>query len=1252
MGQRLLSVKGQKSFWSGVSRQGVNDRGQRRFHALDNCYVSQDGSEIRAFPGYGTIIDLTDINNSSGFGSYVPDAVRPVLNFDSPSAPYRVPFEYTPTDSQSLLARAKISHPFGFEQFGNEVIIFGESRFREQPLLGAGAAVAPQVKVTGISVSSSGNRFVLHLDRPASINSQYDFQGGAYAPGLNGLKNYDVLYVEGITLTGGTAADQAEIDLRINGRMHELQNWDYSPSTSSESFTLTTTAASGLSVGRDVVMPGPGEVHRVRPNRNDSYPVEGQLPYAADYDDRPDDPDALTCWRVRDQLDMANSGAISNNAYPCYPSWVANRQRDFGDQPDFDDQEGVLLFNNGGTAGTLQPTPSRGASRREQRRLPYRPNVDTALNRIILAVPQYGCLFQIPSVVPIDASDWKSKGVSSGGLVWPNNSIYDRPRALGIPKARLIDSVSTPNMPSPSMMGSYTASVSVGGSPSLGLDAGTYKMAISFEDPGTGDEGLASETQTIIVASNSSYSPTIRVNYIHPGYIMPECLALKMNVYLSPPNGDAMGFYGQFELAENPLRDLIHPHFDVSGWFGAAPCTPGDNRGIMRSFDLPLLSDTGDITEVIDASRLAPQSATMPRGSSACRFIRGVLFAGGAMGNAGPHNELWRAKAGSTYNSQSAYYNDDELAIRAHAYHSLQIPNSGADGGSTDTTLGVAGRCFPDAYQGIPVLAPNIFPGNDAIKETDRVLNRRVSHVAGLDSPSSAAFWRVERIRLLRPQWNRERVVGTSPSDPIIGNIRDDVHYVMPRGQLQVGDPGAPNRSSRAFIKIIDPKHGDDITALGQQAGSLVICTRQETHSYSWYRNPAGEQPSLMSNQFGCIASNSMVEFDGGLAWMSSRGPVALGAGLQHVGADIASDFTRPVLPATSNSRGRYVSDSQGMMRHSWGAHDAARGLVMWGLLRQDSTVSVTYEGTTYTNPSTGLVPDEVLSRFPCDEVLIWSYRANAFSHWRPPAGLEIYWMRPLRDKTGTVRTCFLAADNRIYALDDSWSDRNGVLNAGLHGESQLEVTADVGGAASTTLTASSATTYQDGDVTTSGRNKALALVPGMLVEFLDDSGNIFAETTIASITTTATNKHSIELSATQTWAKGTVVRIGGRQRMRITTTYMGAEALDTLTVDKVQLRYATNGSGSANAKVQAFASERGTGNGEEAFAVTFTEEGKWDAIGRAKASTLLPAGIESIGRRAAFSQGRISAPEVAVQLEFSGESQVRIQDINLEIGG
>tara|TARA_R110002126_G_scaffold291760_1_gene457029 strand:- start:16968 stop:20699 length:3732 start_codon:yes stop_codon:yes gene_type:complete len=1243
MGNRLVSLKGNKATWSGVSRLTTSDRGRRRFTTLDNCYVSQDGEELRAFPGYATFLDLTDANNTEGFGRYVPDVVRPVLEYSSPNEPYRYTNIYSTPTSQSLECRAKITHPFAFEQIGNEIVILGESRFREAPFFDSTRA---RILVTAVTLT--GSNFILTMSAAMAGNSSYD--DGA---GLNGLYAEPVVYVDYITLSGGTEADQDLVNNQLAGRFHEVDI-----AAAGTSLQLKTTISGAFST---TPIAADGEVHATRSNRNASYPTSGpatNTPYAGTYDDRPDDPDALTSWRVTDAVDLGDS--TKSGVYPCYPAWVANRQRDQGDGVD-----GASTFFPTEGLYTVGAANVRGVSRREQRRLPFRPNVETALDRIILAVPQYGCMFQVPMRVPTDPSNWKAGGTSDAGIVYPNNSIYDKPRALGIPKPRLIESTSaTPGQISPNDIGTsgqYDSSISArAGSPQYGLDAGTYTVAIAFEDAGTGDEGLASEPIEVTIPANSysNYAYTLRLNYIHPGYHFPECLAFKINVYIAPPNTTALAFYGQFELADNPVDATPQgkdPYAGISSVYGLGVTLPADPSALVRSFDLPLLDEGGDLSGSLDATRLAPQSATMPRGANACKFVRGVLFSGGSMGNAGPNDQLWQAKATARWDPGNPLYKEDEFDIRAHSLDDANAPSTGAqDGNTEDVTLGIAGRCFPDAYQGIDVISTEMFPGGDSIKKTDRVLNRKVNSLYGLEAPSSAGnfyFHHSDRIRLQRDAFDRSRVAGAAPTTYSGINLPEkSIYYVMPRGQMQIGDPGAPHRSSRAFIKIIDPSKGDDLQAFGHLNGSVIACTRKETYTYSWYRNPAGEEPNLLSNEYGCIASNSMVEFDGGLAWLSERGPVALGQGIQHVGADVAEDFY--------SQNNRYMTDSRGMMRHSWGVHDSQRGIVMWGLLRRDSSsaprsLTISYEGSDYTTSSAGL-SDKILSRFPCDEVLIWSYRANAFSHWRPPAGLEVYWMRPLRDADGRVRMCFLAADNRIYALDDAWSDRNAVSNGGLGADSVLGATAPIAGDAVTAMYITATSVHQDGDTSDPlGRNFSLLLAPGMVVEFLDSKNNVTAVTSIQSVTSSNQTLSSavIELAAAQTWVKGTTLRIGVRQTMKIVSTFIGQETMDTMDVEKIQMRYSTEGAGFANARVKAFCNEFGSLDGEQAKSIDFTTNGLWEPLGAPKANTSIPAEITALGRRINFGRGRISAPEIAVQVEISGETQVRIQDLSLEVG-
>jgi len=316
----------------------------------------------------------------------------------------------------------------------------------------------------------SAATYILTLSGSPSGNSTLDTGAG-----LNGLRVGHIIYVDEFTLSDGTAADQAQINSELVGKQLEVTG------VSGSDVTVSLVPSTNLSANP---VNGTGEIHRIRSNRNDSYPTAtADGPYAADYDDRPDDPDALTCWRVTEAVEIDRIGTWTGGAYPCYPSWVANRQRDFGDDNNIQDAEGVILYQSGGI-------DIRGVSRREQRRLPFRPNIEPALDRIILAAPQYGCMFQIPAKVPIDAFTWTAGGTSSTGIVHRNNDIYDRPRALGIPKPRLIESIATPNMPSPSDIGTagqYSTSVTTFGSPTFGLDAGDYKVAVSFEDAGTGD---------------------------------------------------------------------------------------------------------------------------------------------------------------------------------------------------------------------------------------------------------------------------------------------------------------------------------------------------------------------------------------------------------------------------------------------------------------------------------------------------------------------------------------------------------------------------------------------------------------------------------------------------------------------------------------------------------------------------------------------------------------------------------------------
>jgi hypothetical protein len=277
----------------------------------------------------------------------------------------------------------------------------------------------------------------------------------------------------------------------------------------------------------------------------------------------------------------------------------------------------------------------------------------------------------------------------------------------------------------------------------------------------------------------------------------------------------------------------------------------------------------------------------------------------------------------------------------------------------------------------------------------------------------------------------------------------------------------------------------------------------------------------------------------------------------------------------------------------------------------------------------------------PCDEVLIWNYRSNAFSTWRPPSGLEIYWMRPLRDDSGDVRVCFLARDGRIYALDEAANDSAMTTTYGI----EATVTARATDSTSLSFTLSGGT-GQNGTAPTGHNGDRRHLRSGMLVEAIDASGNLVWDTTIASVTSVSASGGTIVLSAAQTWRETYSIRIGGRQRATIVSGYLGAEALDNLNVQATQMRYSLFGNGSAHAKVTLLKTELAD-TATAARSVAMVPTDAWTALGYASVTT---SDETRIARRRRFAQGGADATEIAVKVELSGSAQARIEDIALEV--
>jgi hypothetical protein len=1188
-----LSLRGEGA-WRGRTTQNVNDVGQRRFLRLENCYVSSDGSELRHAFGLRTLLDLSEANDA-GYSRYTIDALKPIFS-TTPDEAYQYRYRFDTAVTLTLQSRAKPTHIHGFVQIADELLLYGESRFRENPIFDVAGE-----KLTIASVTTSGGAFSLTLSGTPAARSASD------PPGLNGFRSDNIVYIEGVTVAD--PATQAILDARLNRRVHAING----AGTSGTTVVLTTT--SGALAGSHAA--SAGEIHVTRNNRsNTNYSPDGLSPYTDEPLDRIDDPDALTCWRVVDRIDKSNVDR------ECFPAWVANRQRDFGDERSAGIGEGRLF--------TASPLCSRGQSRRFQRSLPYRVQPEAAVNRVILAAPGYGCLFQIPVKVTDDPLNLIAESESIN-IVKRNDEHY-KPRALGIPKAVMLECVN--KAPPTSSLQDLTSGFDfmVGievADPSLGFTAGEWQVAIAYEDDALGEEGLASDPVTVTIPSVPGRAFTIRIWPLHPGYLMGETLANKVNVYLAPPGAVTLSYYTSLHLERRPrsFSDVNGTSYDKSAVFGLPP---GDGSVsattaqliYVRRIDLPMPADGSTVEEALDPNRAAPLSPAMPRGAQAARYIRGVLLAGGHVGNQGKNLELWEAAASHQYDGPgtgNSFDQPDEIKIRERGA-SMLFPDANTDGDLETSTLGIAGRNFPSAYQGIDLVQRGLLPSGSEYHTVDRVTNRRVPLF------NSAHIFQ-ERLRLTRDVVSRNVDYGTTPSTAPALKVNQPIWYLLPKDQLEVGDPGAPFRLTKTNIKFTDPNRGDTVTAIGHVQGFGIICSRKETHSFAWNRNPGAEDARILSAEFGCIASNSMVEFDGGLAWISERGPVAYGgAGLQFVGEAIAEDFY--------GSERRYECDSRGMMRHCWGAHDASRGIVLWGLVTRDATHEIEHQ---FESVNWSEASDEQKSRFPCNEVVIWNYRANAFSTWRPPTGYEILWVSQVRDGSGEVHMGALCSDKRIYALTDSGQ---------LVNDEPIEVTLVTAGNSATTIGWTGSPTTGTG---VAARNGGGFLATGMSVHLLNAQGEIVQETTIAALLATGATT-SLQTAAALTWMPGYKLRVGAKAPMTIVSTFRGGEKPEHVQVKGARIRYSLYGDGSANAKVTAVRATR-TLNGPTASPVAITDPLRWKCLGFSEAGDNEPrSDLSVIGQTAMCHEGSTEAPEVSVRIEVAGSAQTRIADILLEM--
>ena len=371
----------------------------------------------------------------------------------------------------------------------------------------------------------------------------------------------------------------------------------------------------------------------------------------------------------------------------------------------------------------------------------------------------------------------------------------------------------------------------------------------------------------------------------------------------------------------------------------------------------------------------------MPMGSKFIRTVRGFTLGGGALGSTG---DAYTADYLRTISQDGT--NEENKEIQAGTY-----------------PVNAGGWLVPTAYQGTRLYNPP----SSKMESTWLDIHKKVSK-------SGSDYLHI---------WETE--------DPFQDTTAGSNSYLLyERGMAWFSEPGEPGVAPATNRVIFDTRGGEDVEGAGSHRNGWVVCSESETFYLSAGNSPLGQRPVRVSSQYGTVAPNSFVEFDGGTAWLSRRGPVMFdGSSVRWIGKPVQELFDA------------CKKDSRSMMTHAIVGHDSRRGLIYWGL-RKD------LHGASYAGISSSW-PDDDRSKVACDYFLVYSYRSGAWSTWEPPASLGgVWWMDTVNTDENNDELAFLAGSDwnaKLYVFDDDYSD--GVANSsvlmGLSQNSSLVGTTD-----------------------------------------------------------------------------------------------------------------------------------------------------------------------------------------------------------------
>lgn len=1017
------------------------------FELIENGYASSDGDEIRTMPGFVCVIDpstqqrkTNGDDTTTGYRATHQDARRGVL---SASGDYY--FDATPTEQLDVYTEPTQFH--FMEQVAGRWEIIGESDFVREPIRDSGG---DELTISTATSDGSGEITLALSATPVATANTFN---AIYAT-PSGTVIKERVWSSGIT------GDLADV---LNNKGHVVTNVSGNVLTIATVGPLNTASTSQT-----------GRIAKVKPTSAAPIPIS-------------DDVTSLTSWT---SLALGDPDSVSETVYCAH---VANRQRDFGDQTGEIDQG----------HGQLNGVVDYPRSRRRQKMLPYRLVPHVAGNRIIMAAPGYGCVFQKPSVLPINYD----RLTGTLGIDSLTNDIYDKPRSVGLPKAVVwadpenvnVDATATTAIGNGyHIIGAGDDAHSFGGSSHTDR-VGTYRFAFAYRDEATGERGLISEPVTVTSTGSGGALIGFAFHVMFPGYLLAESLGLRLDVYRSVKGGNQLFYSETVPIWGTDAGSSIAGRVNISGKYGLKPDTTAASSYYWRHIVVvPTFYADDDLRK---NKTYVPIIEQMPMGCKASRTLRGWTMYGGALGDAGSLAQLQSGTMSLIYNRVAGSYN-----ASFYDYQQVGSVNFGAGSGAalgyvgSETPFGVGNSYMPTAYAGESIMSSELFPWPVKQVRLGKVVNT-LSGFAGTTwattTPGfhSSVCFRVENTPLVQS------------SD--ISRQGKETYLILPRGRVQISEADNPGIiAGSASTTHVSSEMDQDVEAIGDAGGQAIVATRNRTYIIGFGQSPVGVGAEMVSDRFGCIGANTMVSYDGGCAWISDRGPVSFTGGVSWIGSPLQRLF--------SAEQARYKTDSTGMMRHAWGCHDPERNLIYFGLFadryvgtanavtvnypaRSMATVTISSVGANYVVDDvltvsngetgsngeaatvrvtsvggggniTGIVvqrvgkyidepgtitltggsgtgaaitatwgegpsmaiswvetalsddADKIRSRFPCDEILVYSYRTGAWSVWRPPGAIAIQWMTVGKDANGTNRTFFLGNDGRGYVLDDSYS--------------------------------------------------------------------------------------------------------------------------------------------------------------------------------------------------------------------------------------